>query len=134
MKPRDDIRPQAAARWIEKAQHHHATSLLNDRHGGWRDTTCYFAHQTVELAMKGFLVAQEVRFPRVHVLPQLLTLCARHDPDFQQFAEGCVVLNRYYIEEKYPLDIPVDHTEADVEEAIRASGEILDFIKQKLSL
>jgi len=133
MKPHDDIRPTAAHRWIEKAQRHYATAMLNHHHGGYRDTTCYFAHQTVEIGLKGFLVAKDIRFPRVHVLPQLLTLCVRADDDFRQFGDGCVALNRYYIEEKYPLDTPVDHTEQDVEEALKISGEILDFIKKKLS-
>lgn len=74
-RPHDDLKPQSYIRWLDKAKRNYSTAKLNDLHGGYKDTTCYFCHQTVELALKAYLVAKQISFPRVHILPQLWTSC-----------------------------------------------------------
>lgn len=67
---------------IIEAKRHLSTAHLNHDNKGFDDTTCYFTHQTAELALKAFLIAKNTDFPKVHTLPQLLSLCMTIDPDF----------------------------------------------------
>jgi len=132
MKPKDDLRPEAAVRWLEKAKHNLDSAYLNHRHGGYTDTTCYFTHQTVEIVLKAFLVYYSIRFKKIHILPTLLEACKAKDKEFQQFEEDCKILNNYYVETKYPLDLPTNYPKEQAEEAIEKAEEIFEFVKGKL--
>lgn len=124
--------PINAKRWLDKAKRHLSTAHLNHDNGGFGDTTCYFAHQTVELTLKAFLVAKEKDFPKVHALPQLITLCTTIDADFSQFMDDSAFLNGFYIETKYPLDISFDPTKENIEKALSSANHIVDFVEKKL--
>ena len=132
MKFKNDLRPQAAAKWLEKAKHDLDTAFLNHRHGGYTDVTCYFGHQTVEKSLKAFLVCHSIRFKKTHHLSSLLEMCVRKDSGFLQFQEECRTLNDYYIETRYPLDLPVVYTKQEAQEAIEISEKMVEFVKEKL--
>jgi len=96
--------------WLQKAERDLDTAFLNHRHGGYTDTTCYFCHQTVEKALKSYLLFKGSKFlPQTHVLPSLLSLCEEKDKDFSRFRETGEVLDGYYIETKYPASPTVDY-------------------------
>lgn len=123
--------PTDATRWLAKAKRHLATAHLNADHNGFRDTTCYFAHQTVELALKAYLIARTVDFPKVHALPQLLSLCILQSSEFSRFADDMAFLNGFYIETKYPLDVACDPSTKDTSKALLIADRIIDFIEKQ---
>jgi len=119
-------------RWLEKAKRHLSTAHLNHDNKGFDDTTCYFTHQTAELALKAFLMAKNTDFPKVHALPQLLSLCMTIDPDFSHNMDDMAFLNGFYIEAKYPLDIAIEPSPKDVQRALSCASQIVDFVEKKL--
>lgn len=123
--------PTDAKRWLEKAKRHLATAHLNADHNGFCDTTCYFAHQTVELALKAYLIAHRVDFPKVHVLPQLLSLCILRNSEFSRFADDMAFLNGFYIETKYPLDVAFEPSPEDTSKTLLIADKIIDFIEKQ---
>ena len=132
MKPKNDLQPQAAIKWLEKAKHDLDTALLNHRHGGYTDVSCYFSHQTVEKSLKAFLIYHSIRFQRIHHLPKLLKMCIKQNRKFSQFLEYCRILNDYYIETRYPMDIPIAYTKKEAQEAIYLAEQIYNFVKKEL--
>ena len=118
--------------WLTKAKRHLTTAHLNHNNKGFGDTTCYFTHQTAELALKAYLVAKRIDFPKVHALPQLISLCMTEDPDFSRVADDMAFLNGFYIEAKYPLDITFEPTEKDIQRALTSAGQIVEFVEKKL--
>ena len=84
------------------------------------------------MTLKAFLIAKNMDFPKVHALPQLLSLCMTIDPDFSRYMDDMAFLNGFYIESKYPLDIPSEPTPADVQRALSCASQILDFVEKKL--
>lgn len=132
MKLKNDLRPEAASRWLEKARRDLDTAWLNHKHGGYTDVTCYFCHQTVEKALKAFLIYHSIRFKKVHVLPNLLQACISQNKTFSRFQKHCQILNDYYIEAKYPLEFPIDYPKKEAEEALKLAEEILEFVKKKI--
>lgn len=50
------------------------------------------------------------------------------DDSFVQWLDESAVLNRYYIETRYPADIPLEIDGETMESLLRMSGEMMDFI------
>lgn len=124
--------PVDAQRWLEKAKRHLTTAHLNADHKGFTDTTCYFTHQAVELALKAYLVEKKIDFPKVHALPQLLTLCIPTSPALADLADDMAFLNGFYIEAKYPLDVSFDPSEMDIVRAISIAEAVVSLVQSKL--
>lgn len=120
-------------RWLEFAKRDLKTALLNHRHGGFTDTTCYFCHQTAEKALKAFLLSKGIfDFPHIHILLSLLNLCVKLDKAFKDLQARIKVLDRYYIETKYPADTPIKYPKKEAKQAIKFAKEVLSFIKKRL--
>lgn len=131
-KAKNDLRPEAASRWFEKGKHEYSSAVLNLKFGGYTDTICFLAHQAGEKTLKGFLVLHGIRFRKEHNLPYLLKLCAKVDKEFLDLKENCQILDPYYIETRYPLDIPTEYSKEQAEQAVDLAGEIVDFVKKKI--
>ena len=80
--------------WLDRAE-----SDLRFAQVGMREDfythVCFLCQQTVEKALKGYLIFKARKYPRIHLLLDLLMLCMQHDYDFQQFRPYCNVLEQY---------------------------------------
>ena len=54
------------------------------------------------------------------------------DPHFEQWLEKCTMLNKYYIETRYPADIPLDIDTQTICVIMDATTEILTFITEQI--
>lgn len=99
--------PTIANQWIEKAENalRNATIVVREPNPP-TDTICFHCHQVAEKYLKAFLIAQGIPAPKVHDLRYLVNLCLSKDDEFSQLKEAAGVLNNYYIESRYPLDLP----------------------------
>jgi HEPN domain-containing protein len=131
-KPKNDLRPEAASRWLMKGKEEHSSAVLNLKSGGYPDTICFLAHQAGEKTLKGFLVLHGIKFRKEHSLAYLLKLCARVDEDFLKLKENCQILDPYYIETRYPLDIPITYSKKQVEQAVELAQGIVEFVEKKV--
>ena len=123
-----------SAKWLNFAERDLKTASLNHKHDGFTDTTCYFCHQTAEKALKAFLISKGMfDFPHTHILPTLLALCIKFDKDFSDYQDEIKILDRYYIETKYPSDIPVDYPKKEAEQTIELAKEVFKFVKEKIA-
>jgi len=121
--------------WLTKAKRDLDTAILNQRHGGYTDTTCYFCQQVAEKVLKSYLLFKGIKsLPRIHILSALLSLCKEKDGSFSQLEEACQILDRYYIETKYPASPPIDYSKKEAEKAIGLAEEILKFVEEKLKV
>ena len=58
----------------------------------------------------------------------LLEDCIALDDSFQRFVDDAVFLKRYYIESRYPDDIPQDVRPEEAAEAMTAASRVRDFV------
>lgn len=96
------------------------------------DTICYHCHQVAEKSLKCYLVYQRVRFQKIHDLIVLLNLCLTKDKSLDSLRENLEILNQYYVETKYPLDMSIDYSIEEAKEAIQKASIILETIKDKI--
>ena len=118
-------------KWLDVAHHDLDVAFLLDRELSFTDTICNFCHQSAEKAFKAFLIKQGVfDFPHTHDLEALLAQCKEFSKDFGVWLEEIGRLNKYYIETKYPPDIPRNYSRKEAKQAIESATKILEFVER----
>ena len=92
---------------------------------------CFQCQQAVEKFLKGFLVYQQEKFPKIHDLIQLIKLCAKIDKGFLEFLEGANILSQYYLICRYPMIEYPPAGKKEASEALKITDEIINFIEDK---
>lgn len=124
---------KSAKIWLKSARHDLDLSFLLNRDKAFTDTICYFCHQTVEKTLKAlFLLNGFFDFPHTHDLEALMKQCKKLSPDILDFRNSFLLLNRYYLETKYPVEEPVNYPREEAEKAIEMAEEIYEFVEKKL--
>ena len=99
------------------------------------DERCYngaafHCQQCIEKALKGYLLFKKHRLYDGHNLTWLCKQAMQIDGHFSKWLEKSALLNQYYIETRYPADIPFDIDTDTVMELIHSSSEMLSFITE----
>ena len=95
------------------------------------EIVCYHCQQSVEKALKAFLIYSRVKPEKTHNLEFLRSKCENIDESFVEIAKKCVDLNPYSSQPRYPMEIEI--TDDDTSLAIQDSGEINEFVKGKIN-
>lgn len=120
--------------WLAKADEDcgFAASCLSDE-DEFFGQICFHFQQAAEKYLKAFIVAYDLPFRKIHNLPVLLQSCGQqHVPLVSLLIEPCQLLNRYYIDTRYPVHWPTNFTKADAVEAHHAAQNIGDAVKAAL--
>ncbi|MCD6500746.1 HEPN domain-containing protein [bacterium] len=123
--------PKLFQEWIIKAQNDLRAAEILYREKGPSDTLCFHCHQAVEKYLKGFLVFNRKRFPKVHDLMFLMNLCKEIDRDFQQLKDDLITLNKYYIESRYPPEIRV-YSRQECKKILSLAEKLTQLIANKI--
>lgn len=121
-----------AEEWFKKARDDFKSAKVVLEEGGYYGTTCFLSQQIAEKYLKGFLVFSGWKLEKIHDLVKLLNECKKILPDFCDMEEECILLNDYYIETRYPLDMPADYSKKEAREALSAAESIGKFVLSKL--
>lgn len=120
--------------WLECAEDDelNAQSILKHRDGTPRGA-CFMSQQMAEKYFKAFLVHTVRRFPKIHILEHLLTLCAKNDASFDKLKNAAVFLDTFYVPVRYPADFPEGFSWNDAEQAFSSATRIKKFVLDKLN-
>jgi HEPN domain-containing protein len=80
----------------------------------------------VEKFLKAYLTGEKLRFERIHNLWSLSKLLKK-DKKLVSFEEKLKLLDAYYIESRYPLDIK-SYSQKECTEVLKMTREITQFI------
>lgn len=117
--------------WLRYADEDRQVVEITLRESGPPNQACFHSQQMAEKVLKGFLVYHQQEFAKQHHLPYLLELCEKIDPTFVKLREKIFLLNRFYIETRYPGNIP-EFSLRDAEEALAAAVEVKEFVAEKV--
>ena len=105
-----------------------AVAILKDR-DGTPAHVCFTCQQMAEKCFKAFLVVSVHDYPKVHSLDKLLEICAKEDVSFFDLKDEAILLNEYYMEARYPDNMPLESfTWEMAEEAYAAAEKIKKFV------
>ena len=95
--------PQIVLEWLKKADEdlNFASSIIDD--SPFHAQLCFHFHQAAEKYFKSFIVAHDLDFRKIHDLIVLQKVCMAKAPSLQRLIDDCKVLNRYYIDTRYPV-------------------------------
>jgi len=125
---------ELARQWLAKAR----SDLLNADNNLRAeevpfDTVCFHCQQAAEKMLKAWLVAQGQNYPMTHDLLALLERILPLSPEAEPLRSRLALLMPYAVEIRYPDDWFMP-SRADAEEARRAAGEVLAWLKRLLPL
>ncbi len=123
---------QVTSEWLKKADEdfEFAASVIEE--SPFYAQICFHFHQAAEKYLKSYLIAAELEFKRIHDLPVLLKSCLLQEPGLESIVKDCKLLNRFYIDTRYPVHWPTEYTRQDAFEAKNAAEHIRDVIKNAL--
>jgi len=119
---------QIVEEWLQKAEEDYlfACSVIED--SPFYAQICFHFHQSGEKYLKSLIIAYELEFKKIHDLPVLLKLCLEIDPGLKALLEDCTFLNAFYIESRYPVHWPAQHTKEMALKARACVEQIRDEI------
>lgn len=118
--------------WQEKAEEDMQSGHILIKHGGAPASIAFHAQQVAEKYLKGFIVFHGKSFEKTHHLDELINECKKVDNSFEDFADEIAMLDDYYIEARYPVDIKEDISLEEATEALEKSTKIRDFVLSKI--
>ena len=96
------------------------------------NAVAFHCQQCIEKALKSYLLFKHRKLFDGHNLTWLCKQAVMQDETFMQWLGKSAALNRYYIETRYPADIPLEINREMVEDLLSSTGEMLDFICEQL--
>ena len=122
MKGNSDV----ARGWILKAESDLKNLMIVMESGEALDTACFHAQQSAEKYLKAFLSFHDIIFPRIHVIEELLGLCAKLNERFADLIEETAFLTNYAVELRYDAEFWPEKEEAEA--AFVAANKIKQVI------
>lgn len=121
-----------ATEWFSKADEEELVCeiILKQKIGA--SVLCFHSHQIVEKYLKGFLTFKGRDFEKIHDLIRLVGIVKEFIPEIKNFQKELSLLNRYYIETRYPGDAPEGFSWQEAETAFGVAKQIKNFILDKI--
>ena len=91
----------------------------------------FHCQQSVEKALKGYLMWYDTPFRKTHNLLELVEQCSRHDGTFAQLKEIAESLTPYATEARYP-DTELNMSVEALAASQRMASDTLHFVKDRL--
>ena len=89
----------------------------------------FHCQQAIEKMLKGYILMRTKELLEGHSLIFLIRRAARFDEDIIKFKKDCAFVNQFYIETRYPADIPDEVDEYEVKECLDTAREVLSHIE-----
>lgn len=85
--------------------------------------------QAVEKYLKGYLLSQGWALKRIHNLETLINETIRYESSFEEYRYSCQKITQYYVEDRYPLAVPSQLSDAEIKESLNAAESIITKVK-----
>lgn len=120
--------------WLKRAgEDELSINAILKEEAGAPSTACFLSQQMAEKLLKGLLVYHDQEFPKIHDLLALETMIIRIEPRVVGIHEDLRLLNRYYVETRYPGDYP-ECNFAECKEAFKSALRIKDLVLEWVGL
>jgi HEPN domain-containing protein len=124
--------PRIVKEWLDKADEDLQFSRSIIEESSFYAQICFHFHQAAEKYLKAALIALNEEFKRIHDLPVLLKGLLSRRPSLLVLEEDCKLLNRFYVDTRYPVHWPTKYNKEEALKARVAAQHIHDVIKNTL--
>ncbi len=130
----DEAFKRQADEWFERGRHDIETAQFLYEQRGYTDVIAYHIQQAIEKYLKGYLVLDGKKPPKIHELDTLLAHISTFDTSLDDFLELCEKSSRYYIEERYPPGPPVQYEYEEIETDLETAWNLIRLIEEKAGI
>ena len=129
----DEATIHEVRQWLHKADHDLRSSarLMSGDEEPLLDTAVYHCQQAAEKALKAYLTAHGIPFPKIHLLSPLLGFCEDIDSSFSELSDAAELLTPLATEFRYPGDI-LEPSASDADEALKLAEKVVRFVMSRL--
>jgi HEPN domain-containing protein len=124
--------PRVINEWLEKADEDFEFAVSVIEESAFYAQICFHFHQAAEKYLKAYIIARGLEFKKIHDLPVLLNSCSTKDSSLQALIDDCRILNRFYIDTRYPVHWPSNYTKEEALKAKTAAEHIRNGVKTAL--
>jgi len=114
--------------WLEKAGRDLKSAKVLKQNDCGNDIVAFHCQQTIEKALKGYLLKQIGQVVEGHSLIYLCKKSSNYNIEFKKLVKDCAFVNQYYIETRYPADIPLEVSDDEANECISIAEEIFKMV------
>ena len=112
----DEKQKQLAQEWFDAALSDYQYAAIGLKENYVFPQVAFLSQQVGEKFLKGFLILNAIEPPRTHDLTKLLDSCVKIRPQLERLRDACEALTGFYIEVRYPPDIP-QYSKTEIQEA-----------------
>ncbi|MBE6935317.1 MAG: HEPN domain-containing protein [Ruminococcaceae bacterium] len=114
--------------WYDKARHDLDGARVLVEHGGIYDLAAFHCQQAIEKALKGWLLQHTGRLHDGHSLVFLSREAKRRGAKIDRYMRDCAFVNQFYIETRYPADIPTEVSREDAAECCQIAEDVMEAL------
>lgn len=119
--------------WLDKADDDLEAARILKNCKGDNEIIAFHCQQCIEKALKAYLLLKAGRHFDGHSLIYLCRKACDFDESFKQWLDESADLNRYYIETRYPADIPLDINDKHIEKLYNMAFDMFSYIEGKIA-
>jgi len=116
--------------WLEIAARDLRSARVLKQNDCGNDFVAFHCQQAIEKSLKGFLLKQTGQVAEGHSLIYFCKETSKYDIEFKQQLKNCAFVNQYYIETRYPADIPLKVSDDEANECIVIAENILRLVSK----
>ena len=114
--------------WVERAGEDMIVAGILMRDDRCYKSSAFHCQQAIEKALKAYILLNTGDLVDGHNISWLCKKAMRLDSKFYEWLDESAVLNKCYIETRYPTDWPFDVSEEDIKVAYKMALDMFEFI------
>ncbi|MCX7922412.1 MAG: HEPN domain-containing protein [Clostridia bacterium] len=116
--------------WLEKAGRDLKSARVLKQNDCGNDVVAFHCQQAIEKSLKGYLLKQTGQVAEGHSLIYLCKEASSHHAEFKKRLKDCAFVNQYYIETRYPADVPLVVSDDEADECISVAEEMYKMVTE----
>ncbi|HOT74821.1 MAG TPA: HEPN domain-containing protein [Candidatus Wallbacteria bacterium] len=118
--------------WHDKANADLKSAKILFEHDADYGIVAFHCQQAIEKLLKSFVLKRASDLIEGHSLVFLCKKAIELDTEFKNFLKDCAYINQFYIETRYPADVPIEMTQEEAGECISITEKIFAEVSKKL--
>ncbi|MCK9479783.1 MAG: HEPN domain-containing protein [Firmicutes bacterium] len=114
--------------WYDKAEKDLKGAQILFRYKGDNSLVAFHCQQAIEKAFKGYILKYSQQLIEGHSLTYLCKQASKFDEKVNSFLKDCAFVNQFYIETRYPADLPTETSGEDAQECIKVAEKVINHI------
>ena len=118
--------------WLEKAGRDLKSAKVLKQNDCGNDVVAFHCQQAIEKSLKGYLLKQIGQIMEGHSLIYLCKEASNYNIKFKERLKDCTFVNQYYIETRYPADVPLVLSDDEANECISIAEKIYKIVTESM--